>query len=378
MDRLSEPHAHVRFAAWPRWATRAMLAMMASALVLAALVTDPQTGKATGEVAEETATVPSPAIEESEFEAAEPPRDTDLALYDAVIERVAAGEGYYEVVVEAQRARDFPVRPGLAVRLPTLATVSAWLGPAGLLAAAALLVLATLWAWWRKLGADPLMADKRLVAIVLLAIGIFSGFKPTYFALHEAWAGVLLALSFGLHRRDGEQTRCFGAWIAAAAALAIRELALPFVLLMGALALYRREWREGAAWAVLAALFALGLWLHLSQVAALTSPADPASPSWLALRGLAGWTESVSLTTILYRLPGWLAGPLAVLPLLGWAAWNARAGLFGLCLFTGYALLLAIGGRENNFYWALIVVPAYFVGLVLVPRAFATLMERAR
>ena len=374
MDRLSKSAKSVRFAAWPRWAARAMLALVAGALVLAALVTDPQTG----EVGEETATVPSPAIEDSEFKAAEPARDTDLALYDAVIERMTAGEGYYEVVVEAQRARDFPVRPGLAVRLPTLATASAWLGPAGLLAAAALLVLATLWAWWRKLGADPLLADKRLVAIVLLAIGIFSGFKPTYFALHEAWAGVLLALSFGLHRRDGERTRWVGAWIAAAAALAIRELALPFVLLMGALALYRREWREGAAWALLAALFALGLWLHLSQVAALTSPADPASPSWLALRGLAGWTESVTLTTILYRLPGWLAGPLAVLPLLGWAAWNARAGLFGLCLFTGYALLLAIGGRENNFYWALMVVPAYFVGLVLVPRAFATLTERVR
>ena len=46
------------------------------------------------------------------------------------------------------------------------------------------------------------------------------------FVLHELWAGMLLALAFGLHRPG----RKYGAaLVAAGLALAIREHALPFV-----------------------------------------------------------------------------------------------------------------------------------------------------
>ena len=40
-------------------------------------------------------------------------------------------------------------------------------------------------------------------------------------------------------------------WIAAALALAIREHALPFVLLLGAIAAWRGDWRQARAWALL-------------------------------------------------------------------------------------------------------------------------------
>src|SRR5690606_16342042 len=106
------------------------------------------------------------------------------------------------------------------------------------------------------------------------------------------------------------------AWLAAAAALAIREHALPFVLLLGAMAAWRRDRREAAAWGVLVLLFAAGLWLHLAQVNALLMESDRPSESWLALRGLRGLTGNIVETSPLQFLPAWLAAPLALLPLL--------------------------------------------------------------
>ena len=58
-------------------------------------------------------------------------RDEDLALYDRAIDRIQHGENYYDFIVAEQRAANYPVRPGVAVRLPTLAYINAWLGTPG-------------------------------------------------------------------------------------------------------------------------------------------------------------------------------------------------------------------------------------------------------
>lgn len=301
-------------------------------------------------------------------------RDTDLALYDAITARVAGGENYYAVAVEEQRARNFPVRPGLAVRLPTLAHTSAMLGPIGVLVAAAVLLFVLLWAWWRRLAPLIERTPLKVIALVLLAIGAFGGFKPTYFAVHEVWAGMLLALALALHSPG----KWRGAWVAAALALSIREHALPFVLLMGALSLWRRDWREFGAWSVLVAGFLILLWIHVSTVASYTTEADPLSSSWLALRGLNGWLDAISLNSALYHLASWIAAPLVLLPLLGWASLRDRLGCEATLLFVGYGVFFMLAGRENNFYWGLVVVPAWFVGLYWVPFALRDLVSGAQ
>ena len=360
-----------RFAHLAPGAAMLLLALFALLLVAAALTdrsdSSPSAGSPVTTVQHGAGTV----AETSSDRAA---RDTDLQLYDRIAERVGAGENYYRVAVEEQRARDFPVRPGFAVRLPTLAHLSGWLGEGGMIALAVVVGLLTLWAWWRRLGDEPGGDEHRTIALLLLAIGTLMGLKPQYLALHEVWAGILLALSWGLHRRG----RWAGAWIAAAAALAIREHALPFVLLMGALAAWRRDLREAGAWGLLVLLFGLFLAWHLQQVNALISAADRPSPSWVALRGLGGWTSNVVDSSVLHLLPGWIAAPLVLLPLLGWAGWNSDMGLFGLLLFAGYGVLFMIAGRDNNFYWALVVAPAWFVGLAFVPRAVRSLWNSAR
>ena len=351
-----------RFAAWPRPAALAALALLLILLAASALV--PITRGQGRDIA--PSLVPSGA-------APEKVRDDDLQVYDNVIARIQRGEGYYPAVVAEHRAIGFPLTPGFAVRLPTLAYIEAAIGPPGEYVAAVLLLAAVLLAWWRRLGAEPGGTEHRLLAMALLAVGAVLVLNTYFFRLHELWAGMLLALSFGLHR-PGK----WGCSLAAAAlALAIRELALPFVLLMAAMALWRRDWREGAAWSALAALFLVGLALHLHAVAALVRPGDFVSASWLELRGLSGALSNLTLSSNLRYLPHWLAGPLILLALLGWAGWRSAAGAFGTLLFLGYGLAFAIAGRAENYYWGMIVTPTFLMGLAFAPSAAKGLFRAA-
>ncbi len=350
-----------RFAHWPRglaWA-----ALIGIVLVLAAAVwTAPNAPR------------PEPFASGGASAATAAQRDTDLQLYDRIAQRVAAGENYYATAIDEQRARNFPVRPGFAVRLPTLAFLTAWLGPAGLLALATLLAFGVLAAWWTRLGEAPGGRERRVIAMLLLAIGALAGLKPDYLALHEVWAGLLLALAGGLHRPG----RWRAAWLPVALALAIREHALPFVLLLAALAARRRDWREFTAWIALVGLFALGLAFHLHAVGEHLLASDRASPPWLAFRGLGGWTGNIVESSVLHLLPYRLAAPLALLPLVGWAAWKTSTGTFYTLLFAGYGALFMIAGRTNNFYWALVVTPVWFAGYAFLPMALRSLVASAR
>jgi hypothetical protein len=357
---LTEAPSFDRFAHWSRGAATAALAFIVLVLI-AAVWSAPSSHRPSRPAPAHTA---APAAAQ---------RDTDLQLYDRIAQRVAAGENYYSAAVSEQRARNFPVRPGLAVRLPTLAFLTAWLGPIGLLVLAVALGIGILAAWWRRLGEEPGGPARRMIAVALLAVGTLIGLKPQYLAVHEVWAGLLLALGGGLHRPG----KWRAAWLPVALALAIRELALPFLLLLAALALWRRAWRELAAWLVLIALFALGLAWHLHTVGHYLLASDRPSPPWLAFRGLAGWTGNIVDSSVLHLLPYWLAAPLALLPLVGWAGWKSPAGRFFTLLFAGYGLLFMIAGRANNFYWALVVTPAWFVGYAFLPMALRSLFARA-
>jgi len=357
---LTSALAFDRFASWsPRAASAALAGIVL--MLLAAVWTAP------------TATVHGHAAAAQTSIPAAPQRDADLQLYDGIVQRVAAGENYYSAAVSEQRARNFPVRPGLTVRLPTLAFLTVWIGRTGLMVLALALGLGVLLAWWKRFGEEPGGFDRRVIATLLVAVGALIGLKPQYLAVHEVWAGLLLALGGGLHRPG----KWRAAWLPVALALAIRELALPFVLLLAAFAAWRRDRRELAAWLILIGLFAVGLAWHLHEVGKYVFPSDPSSPSWLAFRGLSGWTGNIIECSILYLLPYRLAAPLALLPLVGWAAWKSPAGSFCTLLLAGYGLLFMIAGRANNFYWALAVTPIWFVGYAFLPMGLRSLLARA-
>lgn len=355
-----------RFAVWSAKDARLVLLGFLALLIASAMV-PVVAGKsevATQTFAENLADKPAPERE----------RDEDLALYDRAIDRIQGGEHYYDFIVAEQRAADYPVRPGVAVRLPTLAYLDAWLGTPGQIVAALALLLAVLIAWWRRLGEEAGNARQRRLAFALLFVGASLGLNRHFFVLHELWSGMLLALAFGLHRPG----RKWGWSLAVAAlALAIREHALPFVLLMGAMALWRRDWKEGAAWGALALAFLALLGVHLSIIAAQALPTDPHGQGWLELRGLSGWISYVALSSNLRFLPGFMAGPLIVLAMLGWAAWKSPAGLFGFLLYGGYGLAFMIAGRPDNYYWGAMVAPAMLAGLAFALPALRALVHAA-
>ncbi|MES2494039.1 MAG: hypothetical protein V4579_12275 [Pseudomonadota bacterium] len=365
---MADAPAWDRYAHWSRWPARILLAAVLAMLVLAALT--PITASEGEARPPSLADSPGPARQ----------RDEDLQLYDDVIARLRRGENYYAVVAEEHRRHNYPLHPGFAVRLPTLAVIEALLPPAALIPLSVALLGAVLLAWWRRLGpveqgGEPGAAPLRLLAMAGLFFGVSLGTTRYFFVLHELWAGQLLALAFGLHRPT--QGKWLGAWLAAAAALAFREHALPFVLLLAAFAAWHRRWCEAAAWAGLIALFAAALALHLHVVSGLVHPNDPPSASWLALRGLNGWLSLEVLSSNLRWLPHYLAGPILMAALLGWSGWKTPAGTFATLLYLGYGTAFMIAGRIDNFYWGFMVTPALFTGLAFVPLAAKGLVSAA-
>jgi hypothetical protein len=355
MVRLSKSAPYWdRFAHWPRAGVWAVLAALALALA-GASVAYPTHFVGRGFKAQ-------PHV---------PPkkRDRDLMLYAAIAQRVAHGENYYQAAVTEQRARHFPVTPGLAVRLPTFAFLTVWLGREGLIALAALLTLGCILAWWRRMGEEPGGRGHRILAVPLMVGAGAYALNPHYSMLHEVWCGLFITLAFGLHRPG----RWWWAWLAAAGALAVRELALPFVLLLGAMALWRRDWREAGAWGVLVLLFGAGLAWHMHEIAPYVLPSDKPGPAWLVHRGLNGWTANLVLSSVLSKVPRWLGPMLALVPLIGWAEWRSPAGVTGLLMHLGYGVFFMLAGRDNNFYWGLMLVPSYAIGLAFLPRALWSL-----
>jgi len=300
-------------------------------------------------------------------------RYSDMQLYHDVAARVASGENYYRAATELQRAHNFPVRPFVTVREPTLAIMAAGLGWKALQGVLVSLLLLAAALWFRasdRAGAAP--GERIGVALTVLAGGAMAS-QPMLTAQHEMWAGFLLALALVLRGTKHWPW----ALLTAGAALAIRELALPFVLLALVFAMWERRKAEALGWAALTALFAFAMVFHAQAVLAVTSPTDPASQGWNAMRGpLAALTDVVDVS-LLNRLPGSLAYPLAMLGLLGWAAVPLRQARFALLWFTGYALMLALFARAQNFYWAIVLLPAWFIGFAYLPRALRDLAQAA-
>ncbi len=356
-----------RFAHWPKLRAQLLLFAMLLMLIASALV-PVNAGKSTVKTQSFTENIVGK-------KGASRPRDDDLALYDVVIERISKGNNYYQVAAEEHRKSNYPLRPGFAVRLPTLAYIDAALGKTGQAIAALVLMLGVLAAWWQRMAQEPGGLQYRRIAVALLFLGASLGMNRYYFVLHELWAGMLLALSFGLHRpAAGAGGGRYGAALAVAAlALAIREHALPFVALMAAMALWRRDWKEGAAWSVLIAVFLGVMAVHLHFVSQLVLPSDRFSAPWLEMRGLSGWLSNVILSSNLRFLPHFVAGPLVMLMIFGWASWKSSAGSFATLLYLGYGAAFMIAGRGDNFYWGAVIAPAMFMGLAFLPRATKSL-----
>lgn len=354
-ESLGRPFLHL-----PRRAAALVLALLAGAMIWSVQATAPAAQPASERITSIPAATPqSPARAKG-----------DMALYARIHARMAAGEGYYAAAITEQRASKYPTRPFVAVRLPTLAWVQAAVGADGVRWLALALVAACLAAllWHPALLAS---LPERLAASVLLLLGGGAALSPVAGYDHDFIAGLLLTLALLSYR----SRRWWPALLAAGAALAVRELAVPFAALWLAFALADRRWREAAAVAGLLAVFALGMALHADVVGGLRLPGDLASQGWSARAGYGLPVTALGELTGLRFLPESLAAPLAVLPLVGWAALGGRAGLFAAMWFTGIATMMALFARPANYYWAELALPAYAIGLAFAPRALTELVR---
>lgn len=296
---------------------------------------------------------------------------SDVRLYHDIAEAVRGGEGYYAAATRLHRAHHFPTRPFVAVRLPTLAWIEAAVGwPAARVLLGALLALAAT-TWFRAVGA---LGGPRLAASLLLVVGGAMAARADLVVTHELWAGMLVALAIAF-RAGGKVA---AAVLATAAALAIRELALPFVVLALGWALIDRRWREAGAWTALLALFGCALLLHRAAVDPLSLPTDALSQGWGGLRGIGAPWRDFSDVTLLGLLPAPLSYLLALLGLVGFLGAPAPLARLALPWVTGVAVLLAVFARPVNFYWAILAVPTIMAGLAFLPRAAVDLAYALR
>ena len=287
----------------------------------------------------------------------------DVVLYETIVDGVRHGGNYYTVTAEALRSGDYPLKPFVTFRLPTLAILLSMLPAWATLVLLYALVLAVAAAWWRRLKPAFARGPPRIVAMALLAGGLIAFVQSDLAYFHEIWAGLFVALSLALRRR--------GRWIEAAAfglvAVLIRETAAPYLAIMGGLALLEGERREAIGWVAALAVLAVALIFHAEAVARVVRPLDPSSPGWSGLLGFGFFVRTVSISTALSLAPLWIAAPLVGLSLFGWSAWHEPLALRGLALFAVYAAILGTVGRVDTFYWGLLVAPTILIGLAFAP-----------
>jgi hypothetical protein len=299
--------------------------------------------------------------------------ESDVALYQAIVARVRAGEPYYDAVGAEMRARHYPLRPVFNWRQPTYAWLLAAL-PSSWLASVLLVgvALAVVLLFRRWLVATP-FSRYALVATALMAVTMAGAFVPTFVFLQESWAGFLVALSvisFALDRwRLGVA--------ASLLALAFRELALLPCAVGLALAVRDRRGRELAAWVAGLAAWALLFSWHLAEVTRHTRPDDLAR-GWLALGGASFLLETCKWNSLLVALPAWAIAVLLPFVLLGLGGFREPAATRAALIVFGYLAAFTVVGRPFNEYWGAIYAPLLTFGFIGAPASVRDLTRALR
>lgn len=292
-----------------------------------------------------------------------PDDQSDVILYESIVDGIRHGGDYYTVAASALRAGDYPLRPFVTFRLPGLAQLQAHMPRPIVFICLYLLAFCTFTAWAIRLrealsGWAPLA-----IGLALVAGGMMAFVQSDLWAFHEIWAGLLIALSLALRRPDR--------WLAAVAigliAMLIRETAALYALVMLGLAWRDGERREALGWAAALALFGVALAAHAFAVGAVTTPADPASPGWSGMHGPGFAAKALVLSTAVRLFPMAIAAPLVALALFGWAAWRDPLAVRVWATIALFGVLLALFARADTFYWALMIAPLALAGLVFVP-----------
>jgi hypothetical protein len=288
---------------------------------------------------------------------------SDVNVHDGVVGALRGGDSYYPATARILRAGDYPLKPFLAFRLPTLPVILAALPDVLPILLLLLLAVGTAYAWWRRLR-DALARPLPVVGgMLLLTGGMVSLLAPDVALFPESWAGMLIALSLAIRRDD----RWVEAVAIATAAMLIRETAAFYGVAMALLAFAEGRRREALGWAAGLAAFVVVLVFHAQAVAQVVGPLDPATSDAAGLHGFGFFVRGVLTATALHLLPLTLGAVLVALALFGWAMWDDGVALRVTVTLAVYAAAASVFARADSFYWAFLVSPLLLVGLAFVP-----------
>jgi hypothetical protein len=192
----------------------------------------------------------------------------------------------------------------------------------------------------------------------------------------DYWAALLVGLSaaaFGLGLTPL-------AVVAGLAALAFRELALPYCLACTTVALLEGRRREALGWVIGLVLFAAYLTFHIVQVRQRWIPADATGPAsdWLRVGGFRLVLATARMNPLLLDTPGWVIALLLAGSLLGLASWPTAQGRRLALAVAAYVLAFSIVGNPYNHYWGLIYATLLPYGLGRAPFALRDLLCAAQ
>jgi len=208
-----------------------------------------------------------------------------------------------------------------------------------------------------------------LVPMVNTALGLL---VPVAIYLTEAWAGACIGLSILAYARNRE--RAGAVW--GVSALFVRELAAPYCVLAGCVALWNRRWHEVRVWAVGAACYAVYYGLHAAQVLTHVRPEDGAHlHSWIAFGGLHFVAETLRTNGLLLLAPRLVAAVIAVALVAAW--WNSRLPFHARATLVMYGLLFLVVGLPFNGYWGLLTAPVVSLWLAYAWGGFRALWSPA-
>jgi hypothetical protein len=297
-------------------------------------------------------------------------KDGDVLIYRSIIERIHAGQNYYKAVGDELRARGYGVRPFFNWRLPLLAYFIAKM-PSPIVARLVLMSLAllALLMWFKILENKGGVHMARFGSLLLLGT-IAASLTNAMFLFHEMWAGVLIALSIGIHKRNRWLSVIFGL-----TALFIRELSLPFAAIMLAMAYKDKNLKESVAWLIGIFAFFIYLAIHAKIVSGLVTDSDPISKTWLQFGGWTFVLKTSKWTTLTVLTPWWIDSVLIPLSLIGLWGWRADFRTRAFLTMGVYICAFLIAGRSDNYYWGLMYAPLMPLGLIHAPSCLLDLCK---
>jgi hypothetical protein len=300
------------------------------------------------------------------------PGPGDVELYRAEVERMQAGEGYYQAAAAELHERGYPTRSIFNWRTPLpmwlIGHVPRPVWGKVLLGLLALMLLRT--AFEALMRDEPAALARHAACIVLLSCPLVCCVLDDLFVMPVLWAGVLMALSLVCY---GSDRSAWGVGFGVAA-LFMRELALPYCLLAMGMAWWNGRRRELLLWAVGLAAWTLFFEVHALRVLALIQPGDRAhTQGWLQLGGAAFVLSTVQLNAYLLLCPQWVAALWFVAAMCGFAGWNTPLGRRVGGTACLYVVAFGLVGQQFNQYWGALVAPLWCFGVARLPASLRDL-----